>query len=164
MTDWKDIKVTFTADQHQWLAVDPPRPISPTELTIATRLLSVPFPLRDEILREVEDAMVEERCKHCPTVSFRLPSTPPILVDEQPVYGAVPYEVVARDDDGMPVMVLLILSRGHVSTLDINRGDGKRLERIPNPTEAEVRPVGQGIPPAHRTSVDDRERRNSSIS
>jgi hypothetical protein len=99
------------------------RPLGPREEEILHRLLSVPFPGREELLAQLPQTWVSGTCAcGCPSVALTV-NRP--QVGRAPVRRRIPIEGRTRDSDGTPVEVLLHVRDGYLSELEIYRVDSK---------------------------------------
>ncbi len=123
-------KVTFT--KHEMRGLSPLRRPTDWELGILERLLSEPFPGRDELRRQLPSLMVAAECVECPTLD---------LIAEQDSSNqarGVPYklspELYGKDIDGMDFFILLFARDGYLSAIDAFRGDGEPWLSQPDPS------------------------------
>src|SRR5262249_50094460 len=115
----------------------PPGPIPGTfsdrfitvdELGILRRLLSVEFPGRDEIAREVEKAIVR-RVDLSGSIEF----SP--FVKERHAENWIPSAAMANDIDGVTIRFLLQMIDGRARKLEILKDDRSSIKRMPSPSE-----------------------------
>src|SRR5437868_1942648 len=109
----------------------PPRNLNNWERRMLETLVSLPFPAAEALWLQLDHSKVsEEYPEGDPTVIF--------VVDREAVPAAmverrVPVEAEGTDDDGMPILVLLHVIDGYVWELELFRGDGGLIRRLPEP-------------------------------
>ena len=105
------------ASSKPWGVVDPPRELTVEEKSLLRFVLSVPFPGRDELLKQLDAAQVCGKCTcGCPTIN--------LIVDQNRATPAkvttrTPLEADGLDTNGEPVMVILFVDKGYLSMLEI---------------------------------------------
>lgn len=136
---WKEatanMKVTFGPSSHQVRNIRPCRAPTAWESRIMERLLSRPFPGRDELLHHVRAACVSAYCTHCPSIwldaEYKRSSDSIVLEDGRLLLGIAPYELYGPDADGVPISILLRVAQGFVHELEVFRADGKPFLSLP---------------------------------
>ena len=97
------------------------RPLSQTERDILGRLLERDFPGREEIRRQLEQCLVRIIDEEG-SLEFKVESKV-----SAPVARRVPVEAEMRDEDGIPVRLLLHVVDNVVAELDVYKADGSPL-------------------------------------
>lgn len=113
---------------HDALRVlDPPRDLHAHERVLIEQLLGAPFAGRDEIWSQLATARVQaEGSGDTRTIRFKLALED---IRRACISVRVPVEAEARDDDRMPIMVLLHVADGLADELEIYRADGRPIQR-----------------------------------
>jgi hypothetical protein len=113
-----------------------PRDLTPAERQILERLLSFPFPGRDELRDQLRETKVGGLCTcGCPTLD---------LLTEQldhlraPVRRRVPIEASYDDADGDQVSILLHVVNGYLNELEFYRPDGQDIRAYPTPERLRI--------------------------
>lgn len=111
--------------------IEPPEPFTPWERLALDRLLELDHPWSDGLREQLAVARVSGRCHHCPTIDItvpeemrKLPSAADPLSSEMPALHG-------RDGDGMSVEIMLIVTEGMVTAMDVWRGDGDNFTEPP---------------------------------
>lgn len=116
--------------------IEPPRPLSSAERGILDRLLSSPFPGREQLQEQLHLALVSAICT-CGCHSFILEmdrsATP-----KAPVRTRIPVEAEGVDQDGVRVHFLLHVVEGYARELEIYREDSAPVRRLPSPDTLEI--------------------------
>lgn len=95
-------------------------------------LLKHSFPGIQEISHQIESASFEIIDKNKSLGVF------PSISIAAPVIKTIPIEARAVDTDGVPIEVLLFTRKGFVCMLEILRGDGEKVENLPEVDQFEV--------------------------
>jgi len=112
------------------------RELSATERGILSRLLERPFPGRDEIREQVNNALVRELFEtgdERGTIEFRVRTKM-----MAPVRSRAPVQAIAYDEDGVPISIILHVIDGTTKELEFNKADGSPIVRTPSAAELEV--------------------------
>ena len=101
------------------------RPLSDLEMSHLTKLLSVDFPGRDELMKQTQTICA---CQIDPngSLGFR---PGPSKAESAKVVRRIPVEAELLDDDGVTIHVLLHVVDGYLSELEIYRDDSDRVRR-----------------------------------
>jgi hypothetical protein len=95
---------------------DMPRPLSDIERAVIARLLSVPFPGRDELRAQLPFATVEGRCGcGCATVNLAVDHAAALA----PVRSSAPVSADLSDGEYDAGIVLLVDGEGYLSCLEV---------------------------------------------
>jgi len=112
------------------------RQLTEEERAILDFLLEVPFPGRDEVRRQVADALVKA-IDDRGSLEFRVRNDV-----RAPVTDWIPTQAEMQDIDGIPVRVLLQVVDGVIQELYIYKGDGSKL--VNSVTVSKLRLVAPG--------------------
>lgn len=97
------------------------RPLTRTEEAIFGVLLEAPFPGRDEIRQQLTASLVRT-INGEGSLEFRVSSDV-----RAPVTARIPVQAEMKDEDGVPVRILLHIVGGILRELEVYKGDGSRL-------------------------------------
>jgi len=112
------------------------RAMTSWEKRLIQQLLSSPFPGRDALIAQVEQAVVSPMHEDGTPLDengsfyFRTSSS-----EKATVVGPVPAEGEARDTDGVMIHYLLHVVRGKIDRLEIYKDDGSKVLRQAEPEE-----------------------------
>lgn len=115
---------------HHIREVIPARPPNDEERAILNRLLSTPFPGRDELLRQANSVKVSNECDCCPTITLMVDRLP---LNKAEVKRRIPVEAEGVDQDGNTIHYLLHVIEGYLSELEVYREDSYCIRNLPNP-------------------------------
>jgi hypothetical protein len=102
------------------------------ERSILDRLLEADFPGRDELRAQVDGCEVRiYDADGCLEIRTSVDVAAPV---EKPV----PVKGWTKDEDGMPVKVMLFVWDGFIAELEFNRVDGGSPINLPSPSEWEL--------------------------
>lgn len=107
----------------------PFRTLTRTEREILNRLLEAQFPGRDELYEQLENCLVRTIDEEG-SLEFKVASAM-----RAPVTRRIPVEAETRDEDGIPVLLLLHVVEGFVREFEVVKGDG-------SPMVGELKPSG----------------------
>lgn len=100
------------------------------------RILSQPFPYRDDLRQQVVSAHVTADCLDCPSIWLNVITSSADMArkeDGTPAIGIAPCELEGTDVDGMHISILLHLRAGYVSEIEVFRWDGKPVIQLADP-------------------------------
>ena len=120
---------------HESLPINPPRLLTPEELGIVNRLLSVEFQGREELLRQAQSIRVSEECKDCRSITILVDN---LLENTATVKRRIPIEAEAVDIDGAKIHILLHVVHGYIDEIEIYREDLQSVKEIPKPNSLEL--------------------------
>lgn len=113
----------------------PPRDLNDWERRLLHSLTSLSFPGSIELRQQIPWVSVaEEYPPGDPSVIFVVnrDASPPAQVE-----GRIPVEAEGKDDDGMPILILLHVIDGYLWELELFRGDSGSVLRLPEPEQLE---------------------------
>ncbi|MCW6003744.1 hypothetical protein K1W54_04005 [Micromonospora sp. CPCC 205371] len=118
---------------------DMPRPLSDDERAVMARLLSVPFPGRDELRAQLPFATVEGRCGcGCATVNLAVERA----AAPAPVLSSAPVSADLSDGEYYAGIVLLVDGEGYLSCLEVYSIGDEPVRRLPPTEQINARPQG----------------------
>lgn len=128
-----NIKIEFVA--HSWVAEPVPRRLTERERNLLNFLAGHLLKGRDELVLQIQAALVKEYCSHCPSVYFVVDR---LLAPEFPLPQTVPVVAQGKDTDGMFLEILLHLREGFLDQLELWRGDGGPIRDLPDTSTLKV--------------------------
>lgn len=103
------------------------------ERRVMQRLLTVPFPGKDEIATQLNGVQVRTIDDEG-SLELHPPRAARVAVAEK----LIPVEAQASDEDGVYVHFLLYAREGFVNELEIYKDDGTPIKQMPKPDALEV--------------------------
>lgn len=118
---------------------DVPRPLSDIERGVIARLLSVPFPGRDELCAQLPFTIVGGRCScGCATVNLAVDraAAPAVVLSGAPVSADL------SDGEYYAGIVLLVDGEGYLSCLEVYSIGDEPVRQLPPVEQINARPQG----------------------
>lgn len=117
---------------------DTPRPLSDNERAVVARLLSVPFPGRDELRAQLSFTTVEGRCGcGCATVDLAVERG---TAAPAPVLSSAPVSADLSDGEYYAGIVLLVDDEGYLSCLEVYAIGDEPVRQLPLADQINARP------------------------
>ena len=128
---------------QRWRRVEPPRPLNGWERQVLSSILSAPFESHEGLKAQVEVTRVYEESPTDPSVMLHVDrgAQTATAKDGRPWSGIVPFELISRTADGVPMWALLDTRDGCLYYLEVQRADGVPLQELPDLAEMELRPL-----------------------
>ena len=105
------------------------------ERTLIDRLLAAPFEGRNEIAEQARNIQVRWIAgAGAPALVIR----PMEAAQPANVSTRVPVDAIGRDLDGHEIFLLLHIVDGHISEIEVYRGDGAPVQQMPDPATLHV--------------------------
>jgi hypothetical protein len=111
---------------------EPLRELTDTERGYLERLLTVDFPGREQVTKQLESVLAR-RIDEEGSVELV-----PQIGEPANVTKRVPVEGESSDADGVPIYFLLHVVESQVRELEIYKADGSPIQRMPAPEQVEV--------------------------
>jgi hypothetical protein len=115
------------------------RPLTDVEQAVIERLLTVPFPGRDELRAQLTHVMVEGGCA-CGCVTINL-AVDRAVATPAPIRHGAPVSADISDDEYDAGIVLLVDSDGFLSCLEAYSIGDEPVRRFPPPDRIHPRPT-----------------------
>lgn len=109
------------------------RPPTEAETAWLHRLLTAEFTGRDEIAKQLHELQVRV-IDDDGSLELKPTKDAPVATVKQ----SIPVEAEGRDEDGVPVYLLLFVENGYIKELEIYKADGSPIRRMPSASEFET--------------------------
>jgi len=121
---------------HEYIPIEPPRPLSPSESGILERILSADFPGSHDLRQQIRSVQVSAKCRSCPSIVFEI--TDKAAMPKAEVERTIPIEAEGNDLDGVKLHILIFIKGGYLDEMEIFREDLGKIQRLPLPENLEV--------------------------
>jgi len=119
---------------HKRMLLDVPRAPTSAERDLLSRLLSLDFPGRRELLAQLASAKVAVICPICPSIEFDIARTSP----RAPVANGIPVEAEVERSNRGATHLLLHVADGYLSQLEVYADAEPTPHELPDPSELAI--------------------------